>query len=356
MKITFFIGGLSGGGAERVICNLCNFLDNKGHECTILTMSEDEPSYFLNSTVRVQFLLRNSERGSMLKNIWLRVYRYWKYLKRSQSECYIVFLPETIILTEMMRYRTKARVIMSERGNPNQYSCIYRFLLKRFSATADEWVFQTEDAMAWYGDNIRSGVVIPNAINPAFVRPQYEGKRLKRIVGAGRLIGQKNFSLLIDAFSKIEKKYPDYSLVIYGEGPLRGQLLAQVEALGLTDKVQFPGYVNNLAEEIEKSTLFVLSSDFEGMPNALMESMALGVPCISTDCPVGGSRHLICNGENGFLVPVGDVHALADAMEQLLSSGELQRKIGQAAHMVCDTHSHEVIYSQWEACLRGGAK
>lgn len=165
----------------------------------------------------------------------------------------------------------------------------------------------------------RSRKIIPNAINKEFITAEYSGPRNKQIVSSGRLTEQKNHALLIKAFAGITAKYPAYKLVIYGDGPLRKDLELLASNLGIADKVSFPGYTTEIRKKIERSSLFVLSSDFEGMPNALMEAMALGVPCISTDCKGGGARFLIKNGTNGLLTPIGDVEALQTAMEKILS-------------------------------------
>lgn len=151
----------------------------------------------------------------------------------------------------------------------------------------------------------------------------------------------ENHALLIKAFAGITAKYPAYKLVIYGDGPLRKDLELLASNLGIADKVSFPGYTTEIRKKIERSSLFVLSSDFEGMPNALMEAMALGVPCISTDCKGGGARFLIKNGTNGLLTPIGDVEALQTAMEKILSDQFFADNLSHNAHKLCETHSPE---------------
>ena len=140
--------------------------------------------------------------------------------------------------------------------------------------------------------------------------------------------------------------------MIYGEGDKRGELEKLVEELGLKDRISLPGNIRNIADEMEKNSLFVLSSDFEGMPNALMEAMALGLPCVSTDCPCGGPRYLIKNGENGVLVPVGDADALAEAMKKMLHDEDLRIRIGNNARTIQTRLSPEKIYGQWESYIK----
>ena len=191
-----------------------------------------------------------------------------------------------------------------------------------------------------------------NAINKEFITAEYSGPRNKQIVSSGRLTEQKNHALLIKAFAGITAKYPAYKLVIYGDGPLRKDLELLASNLGIADKVSFPGYTTEIRKKIERSSLFVLSSDFEGMPNALMEAMALGVPCISTDCKGGGARFLIKNGTNGLLTPIGDVEALQTAMEKILSDQFFADNLSHNAHKLCETHSPEKIYAEWENLIK----
>lgn len=350
MKITLFIGSLYGGGAERVTCNLASYLVRHGHQVEILTMSETEKAYELDKSVSVRTLLSLKERKNTVMNTLIRMPRFLKYLKAGDTDAYIVMLPKTTIMLLMFRWLTKAKVIAAERVDPASYSKRTAKMLRRFARRADAWVFQTEDAQKWYRDAIRNckSIVIPNAINPVFIRPQYMGEKRKAIAGAGRLNDQKNFSLLIRAFAKIAPEFPTYRLIIYGKGDKEQELKSLVESLGLQDHIEFPGNIQNIAEEMEKNTMFVLSSDFEGMPNALMEAMALGLPCVSTDCPCGGPRYLIQDGVNGFLVPVGDADKMAEAMRKVLSDALVVENMGKEAMKIAQNLDPDKIYGMWE--------
>lgn len=357
MKVTFFIGSLYGGGAERVTCNLASYLVQKGHQAEILTMSETKESYELDERVCTKSLLPLANRKNKIWNTIVRFPRLWKYMRISDSDVYVVMLPKTTILFLAFRWLTKAKVIAAERVDPAAYNHRIGNALKRLAKRTDGFVFQTEDAKAWYGESVKDikTAVIPNAINPAFIRPPYQGEKRKVIAGAGRLNDQKNFSLLIRAFARIANDFPDYNLVIYGEGNKREELEELVKEMGLKDRVSLPGNIRNIADEMEKNSMFVLSSDFEGMPNALMEAMALGLPCISTDCPCGGPRFLIQNGENGVLVPVGDVEKMSEAMKTLLNDGDYSRVLADGARRIQTLLAPEEIYGRWErfitACL-----
>lgn len=350
MKVTLFIGSLYGGGAERVTCNLASYLVQHGHQAEILVMSETEKAYELDERVSVKVLLSLEERKNTVRNTLIRMPRFWRYLKSSDTDAYIVMLPKTTIMLLMFRWLTKAKVIAAERVDPASYSKRIANLLKKYAKRADGWVFQTEDALKWYGDSIKEckAMVIPNAVNPSFIRPHYEGKKRKVIAGAGRLDVQKNFGLLICAFAKIAPEFPEYNLIIYGKGNEEQELKSLVESLGLQGQIEFPGNIQNIAEEMEKNTMFVLSSDFEGMPNALMEAMALGLPCVSTDCPCGGPHYLIKDGVNGLLVPVSDADKMAEAMRKILSDSNLAENMGKEAMKIAEELAPDKIYGMWE--------
>ena len=225
----------------------------------------------------------------------------------------------------------------------------------RFTASkANGWVFQTEEAKDWYGKAIGKAKVqiIPNAINPDFIKEPYRNDRKKTIVTAGRLTEQKNHVLLLKAFAKICQKFPDYQLVIYGGGGnLKNKIVETVKQLNIEDRVIMPGYTTNIGDKIKDASLFVLSSDFEGMPNALMEAMALGLPCVSTDCKGGGARFLIDNEKNGLLTPIGDVAALAKAIDRMLSDRKFAEQCGEEAHKICEQLAPEKIYREWESLI-----
>lgn len=354
MKITFFIGGLSGGGSERVTCNLASNLARKGHEIVIMTMSDDTATYALDDHILRVPLLKSSERKGLLYNSILRLKRFISHIRKDKVDAYVVMLPVTTIMLLRLSWLTKSKIIAAERVDPSIYPTGKQKKLKTLAGRADGWVFQTEEERAWYGASTGKAKVriIPNAINPDFIREPYRGERKKTIITAGRLTDQKNHQLLIQAFTRISPHFPDYKLVILGDGPLKEQLNSVAEELDVNEKVLLPGYTTNIGDKIKDASLFVLSSDFEGMPNALMEAMALGIPCVSTDCKGGGARFLIDDGKNGLLTPIGDVDALAKAMERMLSDKDFADNCGREAHKICESLSPEKIYNDWESFIK----
>lgn len=357
MKITLLIGSLAGGGAERVVCNLANFLANKGHEVTVLTLS-DKKTYDLNEKVKHEILYgesRSSLPHALINAI--RMVKMNRYLRKERPDVYVTFLPKLTKVLLMQKRFVKCPIVLTERNDPKTFCEASLANAKEFDKyyrLADGYVFQTSEARDYYksrGINVENSAVISNAINPEFLREKYEGEREKIIVGAGRLTAQKNFPLLIKAFAKLHCKYPEHQLVIYGEGSLRGSLEELCANLGVSDNVHFPGRIANIGDKVKTSSVFVLSSDYEGMPNALMEAMALGSACVSTDCGGGGARFLIKDGENGLLVPQNDVDALANAIDRILSDKDLASRLGENARKIQQELSPDRIYGQWEEFL-----
>ena len=190
---------------------------------------------------------------------------------------------------------SKAKIIVSERNDPRNFQgkTITKLVSRYLMSKADGFVFQTNDACDFYKKYKDRSVVIPNPVAdvPVILERLPNEQRDKVIVTAGRLVPQKNHEMLIKAFGKIAYRFPEYKLIIYGEGELKEKLQLLSRDLSMGDRVVFPGSVNDLHEKIKNAELFVLSSDFEGMPNALMEAMAMGITCISTDY-CGGPRDI----------------------------------------------------------------
>ncbi len=350
MKISFFIGGLSGGGAERVVCNLANYLAND-HSVSIYTMSDDEASYPLNERIVRKILLYGEERKGFFYNTVIRYLRLLNIIRKTKDDAFIIMLPETILMFLSLHWLTKAKVIASERNLPASYPKWQQKLLRIASNWADAWVFQTTEQKQWYDVGKKTmQTVIPNAvnINSKLGNDKCPAYRNKHIVNIGRLKPQKNQALLIRAFASVVKKHPDYTLSIYGEGPLLDNLKSLAIDLKVLDKVVFHGFVKDISAAICNAGMFVLSSDYEGMPNALLEAMALGVPCISTDCGGGGARAVIENGKNGILVPCNDEIALSNAICWLIENNEQADMIGDEAQKVSKNLSPSKIYSEWE--------
>ncbi len=194
------------------------------------------------------------------------------------------------------------------------------------------------------------GVVIPNPLREG-LPDVWSGERERKIAVVGRLEPQKNHAMLIRAFAGFVKKFPEYELCIFGKGGLEQELKHMAKDLGIGEKVSFPGFRKNVLEIIRSYRMFVLSSDYEGIPNSLMEAMALGIPCIATDCPIGGPGLCIKDGENGILIPVGAYRELQTAMEKIAGNESLAKELGKNAEEIRKRFSVEEVGRAWYACL-----
>ena len=347
LKIALFISSLSGGGAERVASNLANYLSNNKFDVTILTMSDIEDTYTINHSIKRDYLLRNSERKNIIYNNIMRYKNLKRYLiMHKEIDCYIVMLPIPIFMLTSLRKYTNAKIIMAERNNPLSYKLYKRCLMKYAQNRCDGLVVQTKVIGDWY--KVKNKIVIPNAINPEILSIDEKMKEDKKIVAVGRLDKQKNYPLLINAFKKVYLDYPGLKVEIYGKGKLENKLKAMTKKMCLDDKIIFKGYVNNISKQISNAKIFVMTSDFEGMPNALIEAMCLGLPCISTDFDGGGARELIENGINGIIIKKNDEYGLVNSIKQLLDDKKLTNKIKNNAKELRRKLSYDTIYNEWK--------
>lgn len=346
-KLALFIGSLTGGGAERVTCNLANYLSEKGYDIDLITMSDVNDTYMLNRKVNRVYLIHANERKNKLSDLLLRRRRLKKYIKENKDvDCYVTMLPITcFLLTSLKKYIT-CKVIISERNNPASYNFINKLLMKYSAKKCDGLVVQTTVIGEWYNNN-NNKVVIPNAINSNVIL-KGSNKKENKIVSVGRLEKQKNYPMLIKAYNIFSKKCPNYILEIYGQGNLKHKLERLVKKYNLQNKVFFKGYVNNVTEMIYNSKMFIMTSNFEGMPNALIEAMCLGLPCISTDCDGGGARELIDNMENGILIQKNNIQELVSSMIKIIDNPSYAYNISKEAKKLKEKLSYDRIYDDWE--------
>lgn len=354
MTITLYIGSLGGGGAERITCEMSNYLVESGHTVKILVNSDVKVGYELDDRVEVIVALKTDDRVNFVINQIKRFWNLYYFFRNDRSDCCICMSTEAAIYLSFIRKIIRYPLIMSERANPCSYSRVIKSCIPRMCKIISGFVFQTEEAQNWYARYIRNQkyTVIPNAVNKAVLEYIYIGERDNRIVSIGRLSKEKNFQLLISAFSRVHKAHPEYELTIYGEGVERKNLENLVEELKLNNCIKLPGFKNPIAKEVANAQMFVLTSNFEGMPNALIEAMSLGLACVSTNCPIGGPRFLIKSGINGYLFPVGDEEKLVELLELLICNKSKRDYIGDNAKTISEKLSSERIYKQWEDFIR----
>lgn len=343
MKIAFAMACMQGGGAERVVSELANRFDEYGCNVSIVMTKSAGSVYSLHKRIR-QIDLSKDDRG-----ILSRVKALRRCIKENQFDVVISFLTNSNIETLMASFMLKTPVIISERNNPfvDPKGRIYRILRAMTYPMAEGYVFQTPDAQAFFSKGIqKKSLVIMNPINPELPEA-YVGEREKRIVNVGRLVTQKNQKMFIDAFCEFYTAHPDYIAEIYGDGSMEQELSAYIQSKGMQDKVFLRGFTTDVISKIAKASMFVMSSDYEGMSNALIEAVGMGVPCISTDHPIGGARMTIEDGASGFLVPVGDSHAMAEKMAQIADDEELANRFSEQGLHLRNTLSIDVIADTW---------
>lgn len=374
MKITFVTSTLTSGGAERVISLLANNFSERGYEVEMIALTSISPDYYsLNPNVKFIHADKVSKGGLLGELWWFR-----RHIKKEQPDVVIAFMEAVYEFVLLALLGTKVPVISSERLDPALISWPRKVLRWLLLPTTTAHVVQTQHIKQYYNQRIQKKThIIYNPVNEKVFQVKVDGlkvkegeevkgdrlkvkdgvevkgeglkikdERLNRIISVGRLYPQKNQKMMIEAFAKIAPKFPEWSLVIYGEGYLREDLESLVERLKVKDKVLLPGRCETVIEEVAKSKVFCLSSDYEGMSNAMIEALCVGTPVISTK--VSGTDELIRDGENGLLVDIGDTEGLAQAFERLLSNQELREQLGKEGQKLATQFKTDTIVDQWE--------
>lgn len=350
-RIFFIVNNLSGGGAERVISIISNYLIKQDYQVTILMLRSDKCVYALDPSIKL-IKRENVKDNDALNQI--KFIRNW--YKKEPDAVFVSFLRKQNLYSLMASIGLNVKFMFSERANPDvkfeplNKDYIELSLLKKFSvlSSCKKIVFQTQGAANCYPvKSQKKSEIIPNPLNEISL-PVYKGERKKTICAVGRLTGQKNYRLLIDAFAQFSKPHPDYKLEIYGDGGLRKTMENYIDKLGLTDKIELCGFCKDVHQRIADAGMYVMSSDFEGLSNAMLEAMALGLPVISTDHPPGGARAYIKSYENGILTPVGDVDAMAKAMCYMAENPQKAKEMGLKASSVRQELSMDSICKKWK--------
>ena len=338
MVILIIISNAGIGGAQRVAMNLAAWMNRQEDvRAEIIALSHTfGETYDIPNLIQ----LNGKKITSQLRN----------EINRLKADAVISMGVPMSIYTVPACFGTKAKHIVSERNDPKHFAgkISVKIISRALMRLADGFVFQTEDAKKYYRitDN-RKTAVIHNPLANVESIPYKSVSGKKELVTAGRLVSQKNQRLLIEAFNTIHEAHPEYKLTIWGEGPERGRLEELVAKLGLEGEVNLPGAVSDILDKISESAIFVLPSDFEGMPNALMEAMAEGLPCISTACPCGGPEEIIEDHLNGILIPVGDKKALEKALFEIIEDETLALTIGNNALNIRESHNIDIISNRW---------
>lgn len=343
---------LTHGGAERVLAELMNEWSRCGHRVTFVSWFSDAfpDEYVLDGGINRIDIKHNSKSGKLRQLLCLK--QMIPLLKEEKNATVIAMIGPSMRIAAATSLFTKCKIIFSERADPKSTPVKRSARAERllYFNMADVCVFQTEEAKSFFSPQIqKKGVIIPNPINPS-LPAMFEGKRRKVVVAVCRLTPEKNLPMLLKAFKKFSEHFPDFVLEIYGrsahEKDERDVCLC-IERLGLQEKARLMGFVSDVYERMKDCTMYVSSSNIEGISNSLMEAMGMGLPVIATDCPAGGSRMLIRNGENGILIPMGDTESLYQGMMNIASDQEFAKILSRNAYGIRETYKAETIARKW---------
>ena len=350
--VMLYCNSLHKGGAERVFAQLAERFADGGCRSILVTSFADpgREEYPLPPAVKRYNMEPERVIRSRLSRNLSRIAALRKIIRAEKPDILISCMQEpnfrAMIATAGLPVKRLVSVCnAAEKEYPGKLGA---FVGKVLMPMAEGCVFQTEEEKRWFPERLqKKSRIIMNQVSDAFFDVQHTGPR-RDLVSVGRLTAQKNQALMIRAFARLADETAD-NLLLYGAGELHDELQTLINALGMTGRVRLMGLSADVASAIKDAKCFVLSSDYEGMPNALLEAMALGLPCISTDCPCGGPGEILENGKNGLLIPVGDEQALCAAMAALLENGDLRAGLGEQARRTAERFRPETVFRQWEA-------
>ncbi len=354
MRVLFVTNSLGFGGAEKMLTFVAESLSKRGHKVSIANLNA-LPDY-VNAHRRAvdeNIAIYEMENGSH-KSAKDKIRFVWQAAKKEKADILVGFTEMPNAIARLVGLVRGVPSIMSERGDPVQTGIgkglKNRMVLSLINGSRGG-VFQTEGARDFYGKGLQKrGVVIPN---PIFVKGEIpevaHEDREKTVVSVGRLDNfQKRYDVMLDAFKLFSEKHPEYILKLYGKGSDEELIAAWANERGLSEKVKFMGLTTQPMQDIAKDGMFLITSDFEGISNSLLEAMAVGLPCVSTDHTPGGARLLITDHENGLLAPVEDAAALAAAMCEFAEDPSLAATCGDNARDVVNRFAPERIIDMWE--------
>lgn len=343
MRVLFTIRSLTGGGAERVVSVLSGLMAQRGIETYIVAYARTDKDYELDEKVKVLIM---PERKDGLLTKFLRIPDMRKLVKEIKPDVVIPFVGTVLYVTWFAIWGLKTKFVLTIRNNPwvMPASLKERKLRDWIAKKSDAIMIQNEEQGNYFSLEREEKIfTVSNPIQKKFMENGKDvySEEIKKVISVGRLEPQKNHRLLISAFAKAYADEPQIKLYIYGDGREENSLRGFIEELGLQEKVYLMGRATNMLQVLKEADLFVMTSDYEGMPNALMEAMVVGVPCISTDCKTG-PKTLIKEQDNGILVPIRDEERLIEALEWAIDNPDLMNKMGMCARKyMCDNFTEE---------------
>lgn len=354
-KIAFHLNCLEQGGAERVVTNLAHQFYQEGYEVLIATEWIGENEFQIDPGIRRVHvgLSEADEKKHRVLQVLTRITNLRKFVKEEKPDVLIAFAQKANYRALMATVGIKVPVIISIRTDPVGHydSLADKIQIPLLFPGAAGCVFQTQGQREFFPEYTqRKSRIILNPINPKYIGVPKPEKRTKTVVQSGRLVDFKNQLMLIRAFVKVHEKHPDYDLKIYGGDSFDGTkelleaLIAEKQA---GEYVTLMGASDSLEKDLVDAAAYAFSSDWEGLPNALLEAMALGLPIVATDCPCGGPKTVMQDGVNGLLIPIKDEDRLAEGICWLIEHPEEAEKMGDNARKIAEIANGQAIFEQW---------
>lgn len=351
-KLLISLATLGSGGAERVLSVLSSPLADNFDEVKCVLWEGGDVFYTFDPRIRIVSLPEQTGRKGRINQIGA----FRRLVKKERPDLILSFLTpfNMLVILSTIGYRTK--IVVSERTDPKRIFAGGKpvlWLRNLLYRRAVGILTQTEYAKSCYGGKLSEKVKV--IFNPVTMTEEQVGKALKTkkeklFITVGRLESVKDQTTMIEAFGKFNRKHPGYKLLLYGEGPMRQSLESLVRKLGLEDIVLMPGRNNCVWEAMGGAICFLLSSKYEGMSNSMIEAMCLGLPVVSTK--VAGATDLIKDGQNGFLVDIGDSERMAECMMKIADNADMGERMGQEAMKVYELLRSDKITAQWVEYLK----
>ncbi len=363
MNILFFVSSMHAGGAERVAATLSSAWARQGPRVTLAPTYTHKGKLFYPLDPRVQLVWVADAMGRLGRTPLAPLVKLWalrRLVRCERPDVIVSFLTNVNVMVLMATRGMRVPVIACERTNPAVSTSAtprLQSLRRRLYPHAAMVTVQADaslEPMISLVPGLKRVGVVPNPLPPDLPPPR-TAERLsqrRRMVAMGRLVPSKRYTGLVEIFARLAPRFPDWDLVIWGEGPLRSELEAKVAQAGLAERVLLPGRTSTPWQELLDSDLFVMTSEVEGFPNALIEAMALGLPCVSVDCP-SGPREITREGQDAVLVPLGDEAALEGELARLMSDAAARKELGaRGAQSVRSRYGLPHVLEHWNALFR----
>ena len=358
-KIAFHLNCLARAGAERVVTNLAAQFAEEGYEVIIATEWKDAVEYEQDSRVRRVIVgpEGEEEKKGRIAKIFLRYSKLREFVKKERPDVLIAFGRKANYRALTATLFLKQKVVVCVRTDPVSHydRPADKIQIPLLFPRASGFVFQTTGQRDFFPPFVRkNSTIILNPVNPKYLGLPKPEKRKKEVVHSGRLVDFKNHPLLIRAFARVHEKHPDYVLKLYGadSGDGTRQIIEDlVKELHAENWVKLMGGSDELEQLLPSASVYAFSSDWEGLPNGVLEAMAMGIPTVATDCPCGGPATVIRDGENGLLVPIMNEKALADAICRLIEDPDFAQRLGDNARKIADLTNPEAVFRQWRDYL-----